>query len=164
MCIICRTLFDYFGEPSGGWPHVSSDFGQIDIAGFPKPHAYWYRANWLMHKVGDAGRPPLPIAVLAHLLDLTDRVTTTLSGITTANFADLLVDGKSLRLKSVGVSEDSVKSLGGNLPKKESDNCTGTISFPVNVSGVQCHGLTNASASNVEECAQECCKNRSCNT
>ena len=42
---------DYFGEPRGtgtsSWPYVSSDFGQFDIAGFPKPHAYWYAANWL---------------------------------------------------------------------------------------------------------------------
>ena len=46
-----RTLMDYFGEPRGtgtsSWPYVSSDFGQFDIAGFPKPHAYWYAANWL---------------------------------------------------------------------------------------------------------------------
>ena len=40
------TLMDYFGEPQGqplhAWPHVSCDFGQFDIAGHPKPHAYWY--------------------------------------------------------------------------------------------------------------------------
>lgn len=40
------TLFDYFGEPgySGqdeGWPEVSSSYGQYDLCGFPKPHAYW---------------------------------------------------------------------------------------------------------------------------
>jgi hypothetical protein len=38
------TLMDYFGEPKGqphAWPHVSCDFGNFDIAGFPKPHAYW---------------------------------------------------------------------------------------------------------------------------
>ena len=37
---------DYFGEPAGtgtsSWPVVSSDFGQFDISGFPKPHAWWY--------------------------------------------------------------------------------------------------------------------------
>ena len=45
------TLFDYFGEPAGtgthSWPQVSSSFGQLDIAGFPKSTAYWYAANWL---------------------------------------------------------------------------------------------------------------------
>jgi len=38
------TLMDYFGEPAGtgtsGWPFVSSDFGNFDIAGFPKPRKY----------------------------------------------------------------------------------------------------------------------------
>ena len=41
------TLFDYYGEPSPyGWPMVSSSFGSIDLAGFAKPSAYWYRAWW----------------------------------------------------------------------------------------------------------------------
>jgi hypothetical protein len=34
------TLFDYYGE-AAGWPQVSSAYGQLDLAGFPKPHAYW---------------------------------------------------------------------------------------------------------------------------
>ncbi len=39
------TLFDYYGEPTPyGWPMVSSSFGSIDLAGFAKPSAYWYRA------------------------------------------------------------------------------------------------------------------------
>ena len=29
------TLFDYYGEPSGGWPHTTSSFGQFDLCGFP---------------------------------------------------------------------------------------------------------------------------------
>ena len=38
------TLFDYYGEPwPYGWPMVSSSFGSIDLAGFAKPSAYWYR-------------------------------------------------------------------------------------------------------------------------
>ena len=42
------TLFDYYGEPSPfGWPYVSSSFGSIDLAGFAKASAYWYRAWWL---------------------------------------------------------------------------------------------------------------------
>ena len=47
------TLFDYYGEPDGGWPHVSSTFGSFDLAGFPKPAAWWYSAWWL-HDVPDA--------------------------------------------------------------------------------------------------------------
>ena len=42
------TLFDYYGEPTPyGWPHVSSSFGSIDLAGFAKASAYWYRTFWL---------------------------------------------------------------------------------------------------------------------
>ena len=42
------TLFDYYGEPSYpyGWPMVSTSYGSIDLAGFPKPSAYWYRTWW----------------------------------------------------------------------------------------------------------------------
>ncbi len=41
------TLFDYYGEPTPyGWPMVSSSFGSIDLAGFAKASAYWYRAWW----------------------------------------------------------------------------------------------------------------------
>jgi hypothetical protein len=32
------------GEP-GQWPHVSSSFGAIDLAGFPKPPAWFYRSK-----------------------------------------------------------------------------------------------------------------------
>jgi len=41
------TLFDYYGEPSGGWPLVIGSYGQFDLAGFPKAQAYWYRSQWL---------------------------------------------------------------------------------------------------------------------
>lgn len=54
------TLHDYMGEP-GAWPHVSSSFGAIDLAGFPKPPAWFYRSKWLANiSDADAGRPPLP--------------------------------------------------------------------------------------------------------
>eukprot|EP00463_Aulacantha_scolymantha_P001212 TRINITY_DN1867_c0_g1_i1.p1 TRINITY_DN1867_c0_g1~~TRINITY_DN1867_c0_g1_i1.p1 ORF type:complete len:367 (-),score=63.28 TRINITY_DN1867_c0_g1_i1:111-1211(-) len=115
-----------------------------------------------MHQ--DAGRPPLPETAKARLLDLPDRVTTTLSGITTANFAELFVDGLSLGRKAVEISEDSVEPLVWDLPKRESNNCTGAVSFPINVSGLQCHGLNKASAASAELCAQECCKDSTCNT
>jgi len=38
------------------------------------------------------------------------------------------------------------------------------VSFPVNVSGLQCHRLNKVSATSAEQCAQECCKDRTCNT
>ena len=39
-----KALHDYMGEP-GQWPHVSSSFGAIDLAGFMKPPAYFYRSK-----------------------------------------------------------------------------------------------------------------------
>ena len=46
--ILVWTLFDYIGEPSPyGWPHVSSSFGSLDLAGFAKAGAFYYRTWWL---------------------------------------------------------------------------------------------------------------------
>jgi hypothetical protein len=108
------TLMDYFGEPGhGGWPHVSCDFGQFDIAGFPKPHAYWYAANWAQgFAQDDPGRPPLPVKTVARLLDLPRAGNasssspppslakgtakgTAVYAITTAPYAELYLDGVS---------------------------------------------------------------------
>ncbi len=84
---------------------MSCDFGQFDIAGFPKPHAYWYQANWLQGFGADeVARPPLPFATVAHILSLpgvTNSTTTTVvSAITTAPFAELVVDGTSLGVQA----------------------------------------------------------------
>jgi hypothetical protein len=125
------TLFDYFGEPKGsssGWPHVSCSFGQFDIAGFPKPHAYWYEANWLQgYSASNAGRPALPSATMARILNLSSKegeeevaavlspgLATLISGlgggqaisaITNAPFAEVVVDGKSLGIKPTARDE-----------------------------------------------------------
>ncbi|WP_235199803.1 beta-galactosidase GalA [Sphingomonas sp. RIT328] len=41
------TGFDYRGEPSPfGWPSVSSNFGVVDLCGFPKDYFHYYRAWW----------------------------------------------------------------------------------------------------------------------
>jgi len=41
------TGFDYRGEPSpNGWPNVSSQYGIIDICGFPKDSFYYYQSWW----------------------------------------------------------------------------------------------------------------------
>jgi beta-galactosidase/beta-glucuronidase len=55
------TLHDYMGEP-GSWPHVSSSFGAIDLAGFQKPPAWWYRSVWLSNvsAAGKYANTPLP--------------------------------------------------------------------------------------------------------
>jgi beta-galactosidase len=41
------TGFDYRGEPSpNGWPNISSQYGIIDVCGFPKDTFYYYQAWW----------------------------------------------------------------------------------------------------------------------
>ena len=68
------TLFDYFGEPVG-WPTVSSSFGQFDLAGFPKPHAYWYRMAWAkMHSGDDSGAPLINAKDFTRILGLLDNL------------------------------------------------------------------------------------------
>ena len=56
------TLFDYLGEPSGGWPHVISSFGQFDVAGFPKAQAHWYRNQWLLRSNDSQASKPFSTA------------------------------------------------------------------------------------------------------
>jgi len=165
------TLMDYFGEPAGtgtsGWPHVSSDFGQFDIAGFPKPHAYWYSANWLQgFSPKDPSRPPLPARTVARVLSLPAASSSTVAAITTAPFAELLVDGKSQ-----GVMETPLNAYG------EFDQLTFELgagkcgddagSFPHDASTVQCKGLTEKKdATTPAQCAADCCAQgeKACNT
>jgi len=41
------TGFDYRGEPTPyGWPSVNSQFGIVDMCGFPKDMFYYYKAWW----------------------------------------------------------------------------------------------------------------------
>ncbi len=41
------TGFDYRGEPSPyPWPEISSNFGLLDVCGFPKDVAFYYKAWW----------------------------------------------------------------------------------------------------------------------
>jgi len=41
------TGFDYRGEPTPyGWPSINSQFGIVDMCGFPKDNCYYYKAWW----------------------------------------------------------------------------------------------------------------------
>jgi beta-galactosidase len=41
------TGFDYRGEPTPyGWPSINSQFGIVDMCGFPKDMFYYYKAWW----------------------------------------------------------------------------------------------------------------------
>ena len=43
--------FDYIGEPSYAWPARSSNFGIVDLCGFPKDRYYLYKASWTTEPV-----------------------------------------------------------------------------------------------------------------
>eukprot|EP00937_MAST-01D_sp_MAST-1D-sp2_P002119 g2119.t1 len=64
------TLGDYIGE-SLEWPAVSSSFGAVDLAGFPKAGAHWFAAWWLQSDgpLSSASRPPLPFAATVHIVE-----------------------------------------------------------------------------------------------
>lgn len=80
------TGFDYQGEPTvTNWPSVGTHFGMLDICGFPKDGAYYYRAWWgnqpLVHLFPHwdwAGREGQPITVWCY--GNCDRVTLLLNG------------------------------------------------------------------------------------
>ena len=38
---------DYYGEAYEGWPTYVKSRGHLDVAGFPRPTAWWYRTNYL---------------------------------------------------------------------------------------------------------------------
>ena len=59
-------------SPRSPWPYVSSTFGQLDLAGSPKPNAYWYAANWRELVALGPGKVPLPAAPVARITDLLD--------------------------------------------------------------------------------------------
>jgi beta-galactosidase len=41
------TGFDYRGEPTPyGWPSINSQFGIVDMCGFPKDYYFYYKAWW----------------------------------------------------------------------------------------------------------------------
>jgi beta-galactosidase len=41
------TGFDYRGEPTPyGWPSINSQFGIVDMCGYPKDYFYYYKAWW----------------------------------------------------------------------------------------------------------------------
>jgi beta-galactosidase len=46
------TGFDYRGEPTPyGWPSINSNFGIVDICGFPKDNFFYYKAWWTKEPV-----------------------------------------------------------------------------------------------------------------
>jgi hypothetical protein len=149
------TLFDYAGEPPGPWPYVSSSFGQIDYAGFPKPHAYWYTTQWRELSARDAGTAPLPPSPVVRILELLDDLSYNTSGsivrvISSAAYVDLIVDGVSVG-SNVAANGSVVDFI---VPRKSRGAC----SFPVNATNVQCKGLSqNATIKTASACEAAAC-------
>ena len=139
------TLFDYFGEPSPyGWPLVVGSFGSFDVAGFPKPSAYWYRTWWYysaMSNTSDSGYdvpvnpPSLPdpyaIASQENIQDgyiirivqswepLANVKNRTIQAYTNAPMAELTVNGKSQGKVNIGwqgwAQWDDIQYSPGNI-------------------------------------------------
>ena len=86
------------GEP-GNWPHVSSSFGAIDLAGFAKPPTWWYRSVWLANiSASDPGRPPIPgtatsVRIVESWQAPAAGTTRKINVLTNAPFVQLLVNG-----------------------------------------------------------------------
>eukprot|EP00117_Sycon_ciliatum_P049000 scpid35265/ scgid34812/ Beta-galactosidase; Lactase len=145
------TLFDYYGE-SHAWPSVTSSFGNFDLAGFPKPHAYWYVLNWLvMVDSSDHGRPPVSTESLTRILDLPESIVGSVAVLTSGTQVEVYLDGKSSgRQPSPGTGEPVVVAVSGDCH------------FPQNLSNVQCHGLHYQAAVSAEECQAACCADETC--
>jgi len=90
------TGFDYKGEPTPyGWPDVNSNFGIIDLAGFPKDTFYYYQSWWtkkpVLHLLPHwnwQGKQGQPINVWAY---------------TNANSVELFLNSNSLGSQTVPV-------------------------------------------------------------
>lgn len=89
------TGFDYRGEPTPfeRWPENVSNFGQMDLCGFPKDNFYYYRAWWsgepVLHLFPHwnwAGREGQPVSVWVH---------------SNCEAVELVLNGRSLGRQSV---------------------------------------------------------------
>jgi len=148
------TLVDYYGE-GHAWPHRSCSYGQFDLAAFPKPHAYWYRTNWLALMGEDTpGRPPLDSLHVARILSLPMSGSATIHTVASTEHQELIVDGQSLGKQSVTAGHDTQWNVPSHGPQ---------CHFPVDLSDVQCHGLKDiSSAKDAKACEMSCCKDNNC--
>merc|ERR1711971_640542 len=98
------TLFDYYGE-SHGWPHVSSQYGTFDLAGFEKGGAWWYRSWWLDDVAAQSDDRPAgfagPSATCRIWHDRCDAAVSEVYVVTALPRAELFLDGVSLGVVNV---------------------------------------------------------------
>jgi beta-galactosidase len=84
------TGFDYLGEPTPyWWPSVSSYFGIIDLAGFPKDVYYMYQSEWTKKDV---------LHIFPHW-NWKEGQTVDIWAYTNADEVELFLNGKSLGTK-----------------------------------------------------------------
>ena len=113
------TGFDYKGEPNPyGWPDVSNNTGLVDVCGFPKDKAYYFKSCWsdqpMVHLVPSSwnwpGKEGQEIRVLAW---------------SNAKKVELFLNGKSLGSKDVprtGHAEWQVPYVPGSLIARAYDD------------------------------------------
>ncbi|XP_065198692.1 beta-galactosidase BoGH2A-like [Sycon ciliatum] len=144
------TLFDYYGE-SFGWPRVSCSFGNFDLAGFPKPHAYWYVLNWLaMIPMDDPGRPLYPAVDMTRILELPSQIGNTVAVFSSGASVEVFVDGKSTgHQENTNTGEAMIFNMTTSTPA--------TCNYTHNLTGVQCIGLNHSKANSASDCEAACC-------
>lgn len=89
------TGWDYRGEPTPmSWPDVSSHFGILDIAGFPKDRFYWYKA-WFPNRTA-TGAPPSMYIFPSTWNDWPAGAPVSVWAFSDADEVELLLNGASL--------------------------------------------------------------------
>jgi beta-galactosidase len=89
------TGFDYRGEPNPfSWPAVTSQTGAMDLAGFPKPVYYYWKAAW----------QPEPLVYISPEWDRPQNEIgkeITVRAFSNCDHLELLLNGKSLGVKAM---------------------------------------------------------------
>jgi hypothetical protein len=53
------SMSDYYGEAYMGWPTMIKSRGHLDVAGFPRSTAWWFRTNFLANPTSPTYQRPL---------------------------------------------------------------------------------------------------------
>ena len=111
------TGFDYRGEPTPfGWPAVSSNFGIMDLCGFPKTAFYLHQAQWIsnrpvLHIVPHWNWPADSIGkrIKVMILSNAEKVTLLLNGVIIGTH---LVDPYEMNILNVPYHPGTLEAIG----------------------------------------------------
>jgi len=95
------AMMDYFGEAYMGWPTMIKSRGHLDVAGFPRSTAWWYRTNYLANTNVTQYQRPL---VGGGSAGVQVRALTPCQMFASTPFADIYTDG--IARERVAVSPD----------------------------------------------------------